>query len=404
VFGDKWGVTWKTPKDGYLVRGNGKGMKKLKQDLEKRGLDVKTELKLLGEWMGYNPSRCPKQVVETISAMRKAAQGMEWLMWKGSGADSALVEGLFGTMVVSIAKSHLIHTHTTEGEWAQIEGIKAGVGKKYLGITKRASRTGVLAELGWTTVRGWVWREQMGLYARIKTKVGMMALAFAIGIKLVEGGREDGLDTGFLGLARNVLRQLGLMEYWGKGVMPKKGKWKKLVRTQVAAWEMEQRAQWRARKSVSANWGLAIVNTEQVSPLVGLEGEERSLLAGIRFMVTREDLGTDNRNENECGLCGEQGIGGIMHLVSSCRKLTRDRERAIGALAGRSTREKWKELLKGTIRTMYYLKTVARKYRESTGNTLIPWVGKLGSRQDEGAIGMCVMVQRVSAWIEEMET
>ena len=52
---------------------------------------------------------------------------------------------------------------------------------------------------------------------------------------------------------------------------------------------------------------------------------------------------------------------------------------------------------------MTYLREVARIYKQETEISLIPWVGDLGSRSKEGMIGMSVLVQKVSEWVEKGE-
>ena len=95
-------------------------------------------------------------------------------------------------------------------------------------------------ELGWSTVQGWVWKERLGVYARLKETTGMMGEAFDEGMKLAEEGREDGKDTGLLGNVRSILTELGLKEYWGRANTPKKSQWKKIVRQAVIEWEQRK--------------------------------------------------------------------------------------------------------------------------------------------------------------------
>ena len=46
------------------------------------------------------------------------------------------------------------------------------------------------------------------------------------------------------------------------------------------------------------------------------------------------------------------------------------------------------------------MKEVQRGYSEITGHALLPWVGNLGSRTGEGAVGMSVLVGEVAKWVE----
>jgi hypothetical protein len=401
VFGERWGVQWKKSKDSCMIRGNRKGMKGLKQEMQKAGFDPQPVTKLLGEWMGHNPSRCPKQVQEVIKMMRKSAHGLEWMMWRGTAADARMVEGMFGTMVLSIAKSHLVHTYLTVSEWEQVEGVKAGVGKKFLRLSRRASRRGVLYELGWSTVQGWVWRERLGFYARLKASEGMMEHAFDVGVELANEGKADGTDTGMLGNVRKILGELGLMAYWGRGASPGKTQWKKIVKQAVGEWESRCRTEWKIRKGMSAQWGMAMVCSDEESPLLRLTGEDRTLLAGVRLMITREEMETHGRIAQECGVCGEAGQQGIMHLVTGCRFTMTARKYALGEHYEMTTnRQKWGALTTGGDRNMLYLNEVARVYKRQTEQNLMPWVGCLGTRHKEGLVGMSVLVQQVAEWVD----
>ena len=63
--------------------------------------------------------------------------------------------------------------------------------------------------------------------------------------------------------------------------------------------------------------------------------------------------------------------------------------------------EKWKILVNGTARSMSMIKEMRDEYERMSGTKLIPWVGGLGSRKREGAVGMSVVVERVAKWIDE---
>jgi hypothetical protein len=52
---------------------------------------------------------------------------------------------------------------------------------------------------------------------------------------------------------------------------------------------------------------------------------------------------------------------------------------------------------------MRFLRIVAEKYKETTGKALMPWVGNLGSRTTEGAVGMSVIMMEVAKWIDTNE-
>jgi CRP-like cAMP-binding protein len=57
----------------------------------------------------------------------------------------------------------------------------------------------------------------------------------------------------------------------------------------------------------------------------------------------------------------------------------------------------------GEDRAMHYLREVSRLYEKETGVKLMPRVGNLGTRTEEGATGMSVLVKQVSKWIERRE-
>jgi len=66
-----------------------------------------------------------------------------------------------------------------------------------------------------------------------------------------------------------------------------------------------------------------------------------------------------------------------------------------------SNRQKWGQLTKGGEKNMVFLREVAQVYKQETEISLMPWVGNLGTRSKEGMIGMSVLVQRVSEWVEK---
>ncbi len=402
VYGDKWGVTWKEVKDSYMVRGNKRGMKEMEQKLEKLGLKIKKEVELLGEWMGPDPNRCPKQVKETIEAMKKAAKALEWMVWKGSVVNAQIVEGLFETMVGSVAESHLLHTRITKEEWERIEGVKALVGKKFAQIHKRASRRGIIAELGWTTVKGRVWKAKLGLYARLRRGTGLIQHTFRAGKELVDSKGEKGMELGFLGSVKSIMRELGLMEYWEEEGMPKKKQWKKVVGQAVEEWEKRGWEKWKKSQRLKNNWPIGLASEWGNDRTRNMGRKDRQLLVGLKLMATREDEGGKKERKDECGVCGEMTKKGAYHLVAECGKWKGLRRTAMGVGNDHSTsRQKWLKLVGGGARQMHYLREIERKYEKATGNKLFPWVGNLGTRTEEGATGMTVLIQQVSEWVRE---
>jgi len=233
------------------------------------------------------------------------------------------------------------------------------------------------------------------VYARLKETTGMMGEAFDEGVKLAEEGREDGKDTGLLGNVKAILTELGLKEYWGRQNTPKKAQWKKIVRQAVMEWEQRKRKTWKNRKGMSPQWGTAMVLSEKESPVLRMTGSDRNLLAGVRLMMTKEEMEDTERQTKECRMCGMEGQKGIIHLVTGCGKTAKAREIALPKEGmGWSNRRKWGELTKGGKKNMAYLREVARLYKEALKISLMPWVGDLGSRKNEGMIGMSVLVQK----------
>jgi hypothetical protein len=199
-----------------------------------------------------------------------------------------------------------------------------------------------------------------------------------------------------------ILGELGLKEHWGRTLSPKTNAWKKVVRKAVTEWEVQKQKIWRNRKEMSAQWGMAMVGSDQTSPLLTLRGSDRALLAGVRLMITREELGIDEREGRECCLCKAENQQGIMHLVACCEKFSVIRQLALRKDGwNMSNRQKWWALTTGGERNMVFLREIARRYQKDTENSLIPWVGSLGSRQKEGLVGMSVLVQQVAKWVEK---
>ena len=88
--------------------------------------------------------------------------------------------------------------------------------------------------------------------------------------------------------------------------------------------------------------------------------------------------------------------------VTSCKRFKLTRKTALHTeYWNKSNRQKWGVLVTGGETNMTLLREIARVYRKETKNSLIPWVGALGSRHKEGLIGMSVLVQQVSEWVEK---
>jgi hypothetical protein len=138
-----------------------------------------------------------------------------------------------------------------------------------------------------------------------------------------------------------------------------------------------------------------------------MTGSDRQLLSGVRLLATREDRIEEGEEQERCSICRKRGNKGIVHLVTECDEWTAMRRRILGPNAsGESVRKKWIKLTTGTGKSMRFLKELARGYKLELEEDLMPWVGYLGSRRHEGAIGMCEVIKKVAKWIdtESIET
>ena len=404
IFGDLWGFTWETSKDQILVRGCRRGMAGIVASMAVRGMKVKDHALVLGEWIGWNPDRCPRQVVEVVKKLKAASRTLEWSVWKGSVIGSDLLEALFETMVTSIATTHLIHTRLLESEIDLLDSVKAGVGKKFLGIPKWASRWGVLAELGWSTIGGKVVEAKLGFYGRIRRSdpegiVGKLLDFMVRELDKEEGGESLSSLGGFLVQVRDWMGVLGLEEFWGTGPFMKKGKWKEVVRDKVREWERRKWGKWRQSKRLNEDWLLASKDVWGKEKYVGKGTKrDRRLVAGIRMMVTR--VGQDREEEQGCRFCGKSRKETGTHLVLECEKWAEERRRVTGP--GTSTvSNRWKKLTDGGSASLPFLTKVSEDYREEAGAWMVPWVAVLGKSEDQG--GVEALVVEVSKWLGTRE-
>ena len=208
VFGRKWGMEWKPAKDEYIVRGERKGAKKKEEDMRKTGMKTKKEVKVLGELIGWDPARCPGQVQAAYKKMKGAAKTLEWMIWRGSVVDADILERLFDAIVGSLAAAHLIHTRITKGEEKRIEAIiKAGMAKRFLGVGKRASATGAMIRVGWTSVMVGVWKARLAFYWRLRTAVGLVRRILDKTIERIEE-KADVEFSGRVGFLKEVKEML----------------------------------------------------------------------------------------------------------------------------------------------------------------------------------------------------
>jgi hypothetical protein len=168
TFATKYQMDWKPSKDQYLLR-NGP---RLSADIFSEfsgGSSLSKDIKVLGEWLGPETHRSPRQVKDTIAAMsmRGAARSLEWLQYKGSVAGPDVLITMYAVMVESLARSHLVLTDVLENEYDTLDAIKAKFGKEALGISRRASRWAVFGELGWHSTRSVIYSAKTAFYGRL---------------------------------------------------------------------------------------------------------------------------------------------------------------------------------------------------------------------------------------------
>ena len=140
-----------------------------------------------------------------------------------------MLESLINIMVVSVSTSHLIHTRITEPEMDKLDAVEAGIGKRFLGVPKFASRWGVFAELGWSTMTGQVVQAKLFFFGRIRcSEEGGILLQVYVTFydEMEKGGIQNekliALGGFFLIQFKEWLSTLGLIQFWGKGHFPKK--------------------------------------------------------------------------------------------------------------------------------------------------------------------------------------
>ena len=78
IFGDLWGFTWEKSKYQLVVRGSRRGVAGIVVSMAEKGLKVKEHGLILGEWIGWDPDRCPRQVVEVVKNLKSASRTLEW--------------------------------------------------------------------------------------------------------------------------------------------------------------------------------------------------------------------------------------------------------------------------------------------------------------------------------------
>ena len=176
------------------------------------------------------------------------------------------------------------------------------------------------------------------------------------------------------------------------------------MKNAVGEWEKRQWQKWKTDSAMNSNWGLGIISVWGGRPRIQMSGSNGQLLAAVRLMATREEVGAKAGENSSCLMCGLVEESGIMHLVAMCEEWAGERRSALGPGSKKwSRRKKWIGLTNGKSISMHFLREVASRYADKTGNALIPWVGRLGTRVEEGITGMSLLVQSVAEWVSRNE-
>jgi hypothetical protein len=311
-----------------------------------------------------------------------------------------MLESLINIMVVSVSTSHLIHSRITEPEMDKLDAVKAGIGKKFLGVPKFASRWGVLAELGWSSVTGQVVQAKLGFYGRIRCSEegGILLQVYATFYDEMEKGgiQNEKLIAlgGFLIQVKEWLSTLGLIQFWGKGHFPKKKKWNEIVKPKIIEWDRARWKTWRQGKRTRDDWLVANKDIWGIQEYVEkTTRKDRQLIAAVRMLVAGADEPAD---AEVCRMCGGNHFENTEHLVLHCFKWEAERRRITGP--GKSSiSANWKILTNGTPLSVAFLRNVRRDFEEVHGKRFVPWVSVLGKDSDRG--GVESLVQEVSKWL-----
>ena len=400
IFGDVWGFSWKVSKDQYIVRGRRQGVSAEVNRMSLAGLSPQDSVTILGETLGWNPDRCSSQVDSTIQKMKGATRMLEWLVWRGSVMSPELLESLIDIMVGSIATSHLIHTRVLESEMDTLDAIKAGVGKQFLGLTRRASRWGVLAELGWSSMAGKVIEAKLGFYSRIRRSEegGLLNKLYKkFYAEMEQGGQNSETFCalgGFLVQVKTWLTKLGLLSFWGTGPFPKKNLWRKLVRPKIEEWDRSRWASWRQDKRLKEDWLVANKDVWGTQHYIKEAGrKDRQLLAAVRMLRTSAD---DSKRAEACRFCKKDKPESSEHFILECDKWRGERRRIVGPNPN-SQSATWRVLTAGTPLSIVFLRRIRDEFEEIDGGRFVPWVAVLGREVDRGGVESIVI--EVAKWM-----
>jgi len=197
---------------------------------------------------------------------------------------------------------------------------------------------------------------------------------------------------------------LGLLGFWKHQEIPKKAKWKEMVGEAVYDWEKANWTEWKQGMAMKSDWGVGMISVWGGRESKHMMGKEGQILAAIRLMATREEVGDRAGTGETCLVCGATNEQGIIHLVTMCMEWKGERRSALGpGVSSWSRRKRWACLTNGKVVTVHFLKEMVSGYEDITGSKLIPWVGALGTRVEAGVSGMTMLVQNVAEWVGREE-
>ena len=345
VYGQKWKKSYALKKDKVLVRGKGRLRK---YEWKRKGAEdlVNTrEVRVLGEVLTGVVGRSGKQVTETVEMMRRRVKDLRWMTTVEEGRTVDMIEGLFMSMVGSVAWARLVIVRLTKSERVQIEQAKAELGRWVLGVGDRASKREVYYELGWGTVWGKVVKAKLMFVWRLASMVDdeKVSRIFKIRKRQVDEGNRQGV----VGEVREILER-----YDGKcarriwAVVGKAGKneFKRLVLEFVDVVEERMWLEWREQQGGRVNWYFLVKKKLGREGYVELDKRRRCLVAGVRLGVTSA-RGDKGNGGGECRLCGCAEETGV-HWVASCSFFEHKRRGVLqGEGGGEGEREVWMRLM-----------------------------------------------------------
>ena len=244
-FATMYGVDWAPAKDQYLIRGTAAAKNFTDAEFEVlTGSAALKNIKILGEIIGKDPSRCKLQVTKTLKGVAAAAGSIEWLRWKGTAATPAVVLHLFQALVQSVACSHLVLSDTLDSELDTLDAVKTSLGRRLLGVSPLTSKWAVLGELGWFPFRSAVLLARLLFLGRLFRREEGSLLATLLEVRLAQLDATNAPKS-FLASLRGIMMDLGLSSYWSCRPFPTKGSWKRLCKAAIRDSDIKQWEAWR---------------------------------------------------------------------------------------------------------------------------------------------------------------